>query len=224
MAPIVRRTFEELRDEALDRLGKNNPPVVFSNRVEQVMTSAYYDLSMTFHHYELHATFSDTLAAAASQIAIPDDLYIIMVIELFDGQDTTKIDTLVHQHLYSLIANRDFKETAQPIEYARSEEFIEFNTAADVGYTARVLYYKQPTAPDFDPAAASSELEWLWDEYIIQRTLALFWPSAFRFDFAQVAQQTMGEFLQRQIQLPLQTGIRDFPQRLLSDEAVGGNQ
>ncbi len=228
---MARPDFADLRDEALRRMGKLNNQL--NSRMEQVMTSAYYTLALTYHHYELHTRFQITLTENEKQIDIPEDAYIVMTV----GKDPVPVEgepppslnikeQLTHDHLYVIFPTA---MGGEPNRYARTrnndgdQDVLIFDKFADRDVPLVILYYRRPVEPVFS-GGATSDLDPLWDEFIIQYALQLFWPANFRFDFASVAQATLSEFLARQIQPPLVAPIRDVPERQLSSEAVGGQQ
>lgn len=233
MAPITRRDWPEMRDEVRRRLGITT--VGGSNldaRIEQTMTSAYYDLALTFHHYELHELVFDTLDATFNTTPLPEDVYLVISVGLLaQGGDQTWIN-VTHSDLRTVSpVDNSNPEPRQPTEYARTfdtnvvtpEHILWFDTPSDQDYNVQIRYYRRPRAPDF-ASSDNSELDWLWDEFILQRTLALMFPQTWRFDMAQVPMATLMEWYQRQVQAPLKTGIRDYPERNLADAALGGEQ
>ncbi len=222
---MARPTFENLRDETMERMGKLDPSTALQGRFEQVMTSAYYTLALTYHHYELHTVLLTVLTSGSPELVIPDEAYVVQSVGLAKEQTMDPFFGITHEHLYAVVP---INETGDPSSYTRTsnaagDDVLLFSKIPERDIPVELRFYRRPAEPDYT-AAATSELDDLWDEYIIQKTLQLFWPAGFRFDFAGVAQQTLAEFLQLQIQPPLVQPVRDVPERTLTSEAVGGQQ
>lgn len=222
---MARPTFEKLRDETMQRMGKLDPSTELVARFEQVMTSAYYTLALTYHHYELHTPVVENLAEGVGQLLLNADAYVVMTVSISPQSAPTAFRPVTHEHLYSIfpVTEKGTIKSYARTRDASDKDILIFDKAADAASNVFFYIYRRPTEPIYTGAAVSV-LDDLWDEYIIQKTLQLFWPAGFRFDFAGVAQQTLAEFLQLQIQPPLVQPVRDVPERTLTSEAVGGQQ
>lgn len=198
MAALLRRTWADLKAEAIRRLG-GRTEASFAARVEHWLDAAQLDLGLLFHHYELNRT--DTalvLVTGQSTVTLPLDCYIVLGVALREpgGQPLFK-RWLTLQHLRYVQAN--FSETrAVPTEYARFGRDLQLNCNSDAAYPLLLRYYKVPAAPDF--AVGSPELARLWDEHLLEAAVAKGQGSVWRPDLAGVTGETLQAFLASQVQ------------------------
>jgi len=200
MAAIARRNFGGLRDEAKLRLAKTDAGAALSTRIEYLIYEAYLDLALTFHHFELHKESSGLACSTTNNvIALPADCYATMSVRLRAVTGNRPLGPLTYAHTDTIYAGYtdDASDQAQPRSYTRVGSNLLVNTRPDQAYPIDLLYYKRPDAPDF--ASDSSELDVLWDHYIIQHALAMAYPAVFRFDMAQVPAEELRTFLARAI-------------------------
>lgn len=223
MAVLPRRTWDLLRDEAINRLAGAGKGTGFSDRVQEWMCSAYWYICQTYHH-NVFNKFDNTLtlATGVNTLAVPADLFIPIWMLIRNPGASTVVHALTRDHIHKVLAETQ-DANATPTTWARRGDVFMFDRKPDANYEVDLFYYKQPTAPDYD-TPTGPEIERVWDEYIIQLTLAMGWPGTWRFDFGQLSFQTLADFLQKQIQPPLLSGISEMPERPLVDQSAGGAQ
>lgn len=229
MAPIIRQTWSEMRDETLRRMGKLNVPD-WGPRMERFLASSYYDIAVTFHHYELEkaiqlgvpATDQEATWRFSADVGYPEgDLYSIMAVRLTDPDDG-RIYQLGQENVKFTWSER--RASGRPEKWARaSNDSLLLDRPADKAYLLEVYCYTYPTPPDF-AASDPSELGPVWDEHIMQRAMFLAAPATWRYDMSQVQVQTLQEFLQAQAQAPLKQGTVARDEVPLTSQNAGGGQ
>lgn len=221
MAPIARRTWDEMRDEFLLRMGKPNV-TAWQPRAEHFLTAAYYDLALLFHHYELDVELSLLLASGAKQLsfgASSPQVYSILAVRANEAGLRTPISQEHRKFNFQEVAAQ-----AKPKKWARQEQVLYFDRASDRDLDIEILAYRYPAAPDFDPGASESELSWIWDEHILQRAMFLSAPATWRYDMSQVQLQTLQSFIEAQPQQPTKSNLVARAELPLSSQSQGGQQ
>lgn len=203
MADITRRTFGNLRTEALKRLGHAAAGATYQGRVEHLLYSAYLELSLTFFHHEL-VTYDTSLVASTSvpTLALPANCYAVMGVAIRSAANAW-IGPLRRSTEHSMAKqDQTTASTGQPDEWARRGANLWFDKVASTALKIDLLYYKTPDAVDFT-TSDTSELHWLFDEMILQRALSLGWPTRWRFDLESVQRELLTDVLGRTLHAPL---------------------
>lgn len=224
MALITRRTFDELRDDVIARVGNTGASSAFQSRVEHLVTAAYYFLSLSYFHHELEV-FNQALTLSVSSneksLSTPGDVYEVMGVTLrspgggFAG-------TTVRRHIRHILSSYE-NDSGLPTAYAHRGNDLVFDLQPDVAYEVDLLYYKRPTAPDFAGGAASSELHWLHDEHIIQLALSYGWAMTWRFDLATIQKQALDQALGLTSHRPrAEVPVVDRPESNRMTQVAGG--
>lgn len=224
MAAIARRTWAQLRDEAIAAAG-GHTYTGFSSRMEYWLTEAYYDLATSYHHHELEAVATPAaMTPGTATLTIPTDAFIIItfVLKASVADGGAYLATLRYERLHWIQAAYS-STSAQPSAFARSGSTFYFNCPPDKAYTSSVYYYKVPAAPDF--SSGSPATAWLWDTHLIEGALAKCQGRVWRPDLVQLTLQPLNQWLQAQVQptltQELQTGLPDYPN---SNAPQGGPQ
>jgi hypothetical protein len=111
--------------------------------------------------------------------------------------------------------------TAEPKEWARRGANLWFDVVPNLAYKVDLVYYKTPDTIDFTGSDVS-ELHWLFDELILQRALALGWPTRWRFDLEMVQRELLTEVLGRTLHEPIKESLLSpIGPRPVDDVAVG---
>jgi hypothetical protein len=236
MAAIIPLSFEAMRDEVLRRMGKLNVPD-WEPRIEQFITAAYYDIAVTFHHYELEDALLMALAEDTksvtwrfnSDVQYPNgDVYSVLGIRLRDVEG--KLSQATQEHIKFIW--QEVRERGRPEKWARIDpqgKTIIFDRESDADYDVEMLFYRYPDAPDFGgggvPAGSlASQLGLVWTEHIMQRAMFLAAPATWRYDMSQVQVQTLQEWLQSQPQAPTKGDLVARAEVPLTSQVSGGNQ
>jgi hypothetical protein len=203
VAAITRRTWANLRDEALRRIGRQTSSDA-SGRVEYWIDAVYRDLCLTYHHYELDAIAVDqAIAAAATSLALPADCYVVVAVKLKSdaGVELGRLTKDRAGYLLGGVA----EAAAEPESYSRWASTIYFQAPANAAYKADIFYYRQPTAPDF--SSGSPEWDRLWDEYLVAGAVDAALRGYWAPDLAVTHGETLKEFLGRVVNPTLVSGI-----------------
>lgn len=222
MAPIARRTWAQLRDEAIQCGGGHNY-TGYSGRVEFWMEQAYYDICLSWHHYELETTAIAAVAANDTAITVPTDLFVLMSLHRPNAQAGLS-KALLLQRMHFMVAN--FSPTAGvPEAYVRWGSTVLLDrpvVGAEAGnWTFR--YYKIPTAPDF--SSGSPAISRVWDDHLIDATLARLQQRVWRPDLAGVSAQVMSDWIQQQVQPDMVSNIlANLPTVITQNRPTGGAQ
>lgn len=212
MAAITRRTWANLRDEAILALG-NYDYTGFSARVEHALYAAYLDIALGWHHYELDASGTATVATNDTGLTLPTTTFVVMSVH----RPTTGLgNALTLQRLHLVVSN--FSATAAaPKHYARNTATtILFDCPCIAGSagTWTIRYYKAPAAPDF-AGAATPDTHWLWDDHILELAIAKMQRKVWRPDLAALSTQSLENWLSQQIQPDLVSevlaSLPDYP-------------
>jgi hypothetical protein len=220
VAALTRRSFSDLRDEVLKRSGRPGDSAA-SSRVEYWVDAVYRDLCLTYHHFELDTIAADqALAAAASSVSLPADLYALIGVALKTSAGV-EIHRLTPERASYLLGRRE-TTADEPKEYARFGSKLYFPAPADAAYLLDIYYYKEPVAPDFSSGAPAWNR--MWDEFLVAGatdfTLRGFWS-----ENAIPHAETLKSFLSRVVNPPLASGVlRDDENRPTIDRPHGGAQ
>lgn len=221
MAVLTRRTWANLRDEALKRIGRSGDSAA-SSRVEYWIDAVYRNLALTYHHYELDTELVDqALAEDADELALPADCYVLLAVRLKTNAGVD-IGRLLPERASFTIGARS-SSTEQPKTYARFGAKIYFPAPADDAYKLDLYYYKVPTAPDF--SSGSPAWDRLWDEYLVQGACDLAMRGYWVPELAAGHAQSLAAFLDRVVNPQLASGIlTDSEDRRTTDQPHGGAQ
>lgn len=195
MAALARRTWDTMRDEVMTRLGRSGV-TAFESRAEYLLDGVYRLLCQTWHHRELDKISPElTLSSTTSEVPLPSDLYLPIGARLLDNSSNL-LAWLQPRHARALLA-RDRSDSGKPSYYAIFGSKLYTDKAADTTYKIVVFYYANPTTPDFAAAAASPEINQVFDELLIEWAVALGQNALWRPELGQVNLQTMTSFLGR---------------------------
>lgn len=226
MAAITRRIFEGLRDEHMRAVGRPGD-ANYTSRAEYLVTASYYDLAYLFHHHELDEINSSTfLSTTDPYIALPANCAVVIALTLRDASTGAHIKSFVPVRSQSVFAEYN-PTTGEPRQMARHGARLYFDRLPDAAYQSTLYYYKIPDAPDFAAGAVSSPrisaLKWLWDEHIIESSIARAKGRHWLPELATADQQTMKEFLQQAPEMLLaQALLLEQPTRRGDEQPTGG--
>ena len=228
MAPLIRMTWTEMRDEVQLRMGKQNV-TDWTPRMERFLTAAYYDIAMTFHQYQLESIVELTVLEDADLVSWGSDpaviypngeIYSIMGARLRDDDGVPY--QLTQENIRFTFNER--REKGRPERWARTTpKSLLLDRPSNQDYFVDVYAYVYPPPPDF-VAPVPSVLDQLWDEHIMQRAMFLAAPATWRYDMSQVQVQTLQEFLQAQPQLPTKGSLVARAEVPLTSQNTGGSQ
>lgn len=221
MAQIARRTFAQMLTEVTNFAGGHDYSG-FSTRAQHAIWAAYLDLSLTYHHFELEANTTLTLPATTKQVDLPADCYaVIAVVATIGGTDIL----INPRRTQFALADRwaTSGETKLPSEWARYGRTLFFNGPSSGSTELRIYYYRVPTAPDFD-GSAYPETNVLWDDHIIEASVAKLQRRIWRPDLAQANLEFLKQWLGEQIQPTLQQPIVTLPDMTTASRPLGGAQ
>lgn len=220
MAAITRRTFANLRDEALKRVGRSDSTA--SSRMEHWITAAYFRLALTFHHYELDGSVAgQAVASGATSTPLPVDTYVVVAVRLLDnaGNYLQRLVAERHSHLFG----RAGAATDRPDRYTRWASTLLFEGPTDADYEVDIDYYKVPATPDF--ASGSPVTHWLWDEAILELAASMALGSYWAQEQVPPHASSLKSFLESVAQPPLKTGVlQDVQGVSTTDRPHGGAQ
>ena len=229
MAPILRMSWEQMRDEVQLRMGKANVPD-WTPRMERFLTAAYYDIAITWHHYELEklvelAVVEDISIVTwrfVADLQYPNGtVYSIMGVRL-RAEDGT-LYQMTQQNIKFTFNERLPK--GRPQKWARTNpQSLLLDRPSDAAYFVDAYVYVYPDPPDFDPAGGISQLDAVWDEHIMQRAMFLAAPATWRYDMSQVQVQTLKEFLEGQPQAQNKGSLVARSEVPLTSQNTGGSQ
>jgi len=232
MVAIIPQTWAQMRDEVQLRMGKQNVPA-WTPRMERFLVAAYYDIALTFYHYELQDEFSQTITPPSpgltwrfnTDVQYPNgQIYSILAVRIMSTDG--KVSQLVGENIKFFWQERQQGEVGRPEKWARGGpqgKSILFDKIVDQDYEVQMLFYRYPDPPDFD-AADLSQLGELWSEHIMQRAMFLAAPATWRYDMSQVQVQTLQEFLQAQPQAPTKGRLVERAEVPLTSDQAGGSQ
>lgn len=228
MAPIARRTFDLLKDEHVLRVGRSGDTTytAAAGRAEQFVTAAYLDICRLWHHSELDATATSiTLSTSAPSVSLSTitdlDIVVGFVIRAVVGGAAIK-GLRKTNDLAGLFAKQRETQPAQPKEYGRFGVSLYFDTKPDAAYPTTLYYYKTATAPDFGTGggAVASALRRVWDEHILQYSVALSQGALWVPQHIPAGYQFFQEWLRGAGETPLATGL--FAERPRDPAPLGG--
>jgi hypothetical protein len=222
MAPLVRRTWAQLRDEAI-ACGGGHDYTGYSGRVEFWMEQAYYDICLSWHHYELEASATAAVLENDTSIPVPADLFVLMSLHRPNANGGLS-KALLLQRTHFLVAN--FSGTAaDPDSYCRFGSTVLLNCPVIAGAVGNwtFRYYKVPVAPDF--TSGSPAINRVWDDHLIDATLARLQQRVWRPDLAGVSAQVLDQWIQQQVQPDMVSNIQaNMPTLITQNRPTGGAQ
>lgn len=201
MADLARRTWEEMRDEVLVRLGREGN-AASEARAEHWVDAAYRLVCQGWHHFELDTTTTLALAAAATSVALPADCFVVVGVNLLDNATGAEVGNLVPLRAGKLLASN--QPTGVPKKYARFGDTLHVDAAADVAYDLFVSYYTDPDTPDF--SAGSPSIDRVFDQVVIEGATELGQKGYWAAELGAVARETMATYLGSLPYPPLSTG------------------
>lgn len=220
MADLVRRTWAQMRDEGLKRVGRQGDSATES-RMEHALAAAYFDLSL-YHHYELDQREAIDIAFPNLKISLPADCYIVMFANLLDNAGAFIKGLILNRSNFQFATRRN--AAGQPETYTRfgNELFVERPVDAD--YKIDLFYYRHAPAPDF-AGSVNSPLSWLWDEHLIEAAVAKFHGAFWRWDLSGANLQLLERFISTQPQPPVAARpLFDHPEQRTTGRPHGGAQ
>lgn len=193
MAAIARKTWEQLRDEVMKRVGREDV-TAYETRAEYAIDAAYRFLCQTWHHPELDTISGElALASTAFSVDLPNDLYLPVGARLLDNSSAF-VTWLQPQHPRVLLG-RGRSSSGTPQFYCRFGAKLYLDRKADAAYKVEILYYRRPTDPDF--ASGSPDTDRVFDELIVEWATAIGQGQLWRMDLSQVTLETMRSYLAR---------------------------
>lgn len=226
MAAIARRIFEGLRDEHMRRVGRPGD-TAYTSRAEHFVAGAYFDLAHHFHHHELdERSTSITLSTSNPYVALPSDCDVVIAFTLVDPSTHDHIQSFVPVRTSSVVAEYNPTPGA-PRQVARHGLRLYFDRLPVSAYESVLYYYKIPTTPDFATGTVASprvgDLKWLWDEHIIELSVARAKGAHWLPELAATDQQTMKEFLSQAPEMLLaQALLIEQPMKRGDEQPTGG--
>lgn len=222
MAVIVRRTWAQLRDEAIKRAG-NLDATGFSGRVEYTLWAAWHDLTTTYHFTGLDKIDTSlVLSTSTNELALPTDCFIVVGVGLRSAAGTTYLGPMTPVDYRTLF--QDYTATSgQPTRRARFGASLWFDKKPDAAYHIDLAYYRFATAPDY--SSTSPELSSDVDEHLVEGALRKLFPAIGRPDIGEVNAQLLSEWLGFQVR-PALAAASPAAHRLkpLDDTTTGGAQ
>lgn len=223
MAVLGRRTWPQLRNEALLRLG--NPGATgMSSRVEYFMTAAYRDLALTYHHFELDVVdTSKALSTSNNEVALPTDCHIVVAVRLLAVGSGTILGFLKYHSTQALFGDY-LAAVAPPKRYTRFASKLYVEKKPDAAYPIHIYYYKLPAAPDFT-GAGSPEISEDMDEHLLEGTIRKAAPALGRPDIGSVQRELLVEWLGQQVRPDtVSEPLAGLPERQQTHRTLGGAQ
>jgi hypothetical protein len=186
MAALTRRTWLNLRDDLMQRVGRGSV-TAYEARAQELLAAAYFEICTLFHHYELdEEDASLTLSTTSNQLALPADTFGIFSFSVRHPGTGAWIATLTWEEAHSLL-NRYQAVTKAPSEgldrYTRYGSNLELPRLPDQAYKTTLRYYKVPAAPDF--SSGSPAIGRWWDQVILDYAEQMAWGTLWRPDLAQ---------------------------------------
>lgn len=198
MTVLSRRTWSDLKTEHISRLGRTSD-TNYAPRAERFIESAYYELALTYHHFELEdENTSVSTSTSAAYVSLPTDTYIVFGVWTQDPGTSDDRKPLAYRNLKQILHAGDPERSAEPKAYSRSGQRLYFDTMPDQVYPLKIFRYIRPTAPDF--SSGSPTLDRLWDEVILDLSVARGLSASWEPEAAALAQQRVMEFIERSAQ------------------------
>lgn len=225
MAEITRRTWANIRDEAILATG-GHVYTGFSTRMEYWLTGAYFDLCAAYHHYEFDKSATITVPDGESTYNLPQDLYIVVGVALVDDllRPTTFLQPRRPQTLWGA-----FRNEKRPITYfARWAKTLYFDAKANGDTKMRLDYYRFPNPPDFAATTLPQnypETARIWDDHMTDAGVSRAKGRIWRPDLQQFDAQALTAWLDQQAQAQTkQDPIHTQPVADATGKALGGAQ
>lgn len=219
MAALARRSFANLRDELLRRLGREGD-TTSSSRVEHLIDAAYRLLSGFWHHHQLEESVAKALAAGTDNVSITGTPYVVVGAVLYDQAGTTSLGRLLPQSPAYLFGK--LQDTARPKHYTRFGSSLFFDSKADAAYSVKIFYVRRPVDPDF-AAGATAETDRLFDEVILELAQEIGFGTYWSPELSALATSWLGRYLPL---VPNPTigasGVRDKAASPTEDRPPGG--
>jgi hypothetical protein len=198
---MARRTFANLRDEHIKRVGRVGD-AAYSARAEELIKAAYFELATLYHHHELDAIdTSKTMSTGSNTVTAPTGAYVVMAVVLravSDGEPIKALRLNESRYQFALYA----AGSGEPSSYTRFGSSLYTDKKADAAYPLTIYHYRLPTEPAF--VSTTSELSVAWDEAILEQSIAdAFTAALWRPDLGQAHQARLDRFLAGVPQLPL---------------------
>lgn len=185
MAVLDRRTWDELKTEHIQRMGRVNDTnyALAAGRAERFLESAFEEVCHTWHFYELDATDSDIpLVKTVNSIDISSlGAYIVVAVARLDSNNKFEQALEYQEARFSFQAYMPTKGTVS--KYTRFGDLLYFDRLPNTANKLEIRYYKEPTAPDFSDG--SPEIGRVWDEAILNLSLAQAHTALWRYDIGQ---------------------------------------
>lgn len=215
---MAHQTFEEIRDEALKRMGRSGVTALTA-RVEKLVDASYREVCQTWHHHQLDKESSGLTSSVGSDtVALPADCYLVFGVRLFSG--STFKGRLGYMRTIDLLGQQS-TTNGLPTRYTRFASNLVFDRPADAAYSVEVFYYARPADPVFTGAPAPV-IDELFDEILVEWTVARGQGMLWRPDLGAAGLQSLAEFWNRVANPPLRSGIqRDRDEGDVSDTPYG---
>lgn len=202
---MANRTFVQIRDEVMTRLGRSGVSA-FEPRAEALVKACWLEICQTWYHHELavEPAATETLAQDADNFALPSDTYLVFGVALKSG--STLKGRLGWMRPMNLFGSR-LGSSGLPEHYTRYQNKIYVERPADAAYTAEIYYYRQATEPDFN-TPNSPDIDPLFDEVLVEWATAKGQGALWRPDLAGQGRQSLAEFWSRVAHPPLAAGLQ----------------
>jgi hypothetical protein len=185
MAVLDRRTWEELKAEHIARMGRVSDTnyALPAGRAERFLETAYEEICHTWHHYELDGTDSDkAFVKTVNSLDISSlTAYIVVAVARLDRNNKFEQSLEYQEAKFSFQSY--VPSTGTVTKYTRFGDLLYFDRLPNTTNKLEIRYYKEPTAPDYD--AGSPEIGRVWDEAILNLSLAQAHTALWRYDIGQ---------------------------------------
>lgn len=221
MATITRRGWSTIEAEVQRRLGGNDASG-FTTRIDYWVWSAYQQICLTYHHFELDKEdLTLTISSGVNTLSLPADCYAVIAMALRDA--TGVIVGEVSQYEFAATRGAYVADSGQPRRRARFGSKLYFDVKANQTYSVDLYYYRSPTAPDFT-TSTTPETAADVDEHIIEGACRLANPAIGRADLGDVDRQLLADWLSQQIRPSLNQETLEVRERFATARTLGGGQ
>lgn len=195
MAVLTRRTWSDLLAEHKLRVGRNTSG--YDSRGQRFLETAQYDLGTVFYHPDLtDPDGSITLSTSNPYVNLPNDWFVILVIQLLDEGGTSSRRRITMKHPSVILQDPQFGRTGEPTKAALLANQVWFDRLPEHAWKARVVYQKLPTAPDF-AGSVSPDLHRSWDDRILERAAILHYDAHGRPDLGDAVEKRFQGWLKK---------------------------
>ena len=199
---MARRVYSDIDSELVLRLA-NRTDVTAGQRMNFIK-DAYLAVAIMFRHKEMQKSSTETIAQSSDSLtpAATDIWFPTFLRNTTDGY-------IIRQDSQERIERAQLKPTTKPYTYYWYAGVFTFESFADTAKSVKLWYKRKPV--DFT-ANQSSELDELFDLFIILEATAIAFESVRDFDEAAKMREAFGREAQR-LKLPIdQAKLNDYRQ------------